>query len=92
MDKFNNIDLEKYTDEEIKEIIFKFKVKKDQHNKNMKTYYHNKGVFDKLAYVFNNDYKKMIDQYIEDPKSFDHLIAGDDHGLNEKIKIYNEYE
>jgi len=41
MDKFNNIDLEKYTDEEIKEIIFKFKVKKDQHNKNMKTYYHN---------------------------------------------------
>lgn len=41
MDKYKNINLENYTDEEIKEIIGKFKNKREQHNKNMKTYYHN---------------------------------------------------
>tara|TARA_S200002703_G_scaffold46614_1_gene40445 strand:+ start:3844 stop:4272 length:429 start_codon:yes stop_codon:yes gene_type:complete len=41
MNKYNDIQLEKYTDEEIREIIGKFKNKREQHNKNMKTYYHN---------------------------------------------------
>jgi hypothetical protein len=41
MNKYNDIQLEKYTDEEIREMIGTFKKKRDQHNKNMKTYYHN---------------------------------------------------
>lgn len=40
MDKFKNIDLEKYTDDEIRQIIGKFKLKSEQHNKYMTNYYH----------------------------------------------------
>lgn len=40
MDKYNNINLEKYTDEEIREIIGRYKSKRVQHNTNMKKYYH----------------------------------------------------
>ena len=40
MNKFKNIDLEKYTDDEIREIIGKFKLKTKQRNKYMTNYYH----------------------------------------------------
>jgi hypothetical protein len=71
MDKFKNINLEKYTDEEIREIIGKFKSKQEQHNKNMKTYYHNQkkraeqgdekaqAFLDKRRAKANSSYKRL---------------------------------